>query len=192
MPRVERGFKVIPIEVILSLSEEDLEGLVEWALKVKALTVTFPSMVYVEAGGGLPYVLGVGSLVTREEPPLSIKYFVVSRVSWVDGCFVGVESPSLEVVRGDSVKFYGTLRALDFRDPVALLVNGVSGEHSVVSTGFPGRRGVIVLLGDTPVLYKLDRGYVSLLVSGEGARRISYIAPLVSSCSRVGGEFFED
>ncbi|MDM7275131.1 MAG: hypothetical protein P3X22_003275 [Thermoprotei archaeon] len=192
MPRVERGLKVIPIEAVLNLRDEDLEGLVAWALKVKALTITAPSIVYVECGGGLRYVLGIGSLVVGEEPPFNLKYFVISRVSWVDGCFAGVGSPSLEVSRGDSVKLSGTIRALDFKDPVALLVNGVSGEHSVALAGPPSRRGAIATLDDNPVLYKSSRGYVSLLVSGEGARRISYIAPLISSCSTVGGEVFED
>ncbi len=67
------------------------------------------------------------------------------------------------------------------RDPAALLVNGVKGRHLL--TGEEGEAHAVA--GRYKVLdWSPEEGYILHVSSGEAYRRLSYIAPLASTCTR--------
>jgi len=184
VPRVDRGFLVVNIEHILELSLDNIKSLVEWALKSKPLLVTSPSIIRVNLKStSLQLTLGVGSLISNEKPNVEVKtIYEVVAPNWIDGCRVGARNVSYTKLNGPTTTIEGLVRAIDFKDPIALLINGVRGTHSIVESNV--LRGVIAVLEGKPAVYRSGNSYISLLVSGEAAKRVDYIAPLASSCER--------
>ncbi|MEN2999792.1 MAG: hypothetical protein ABDH61_04375 [Acidilobaceae archaeon] len=183
MPRAESGQKVLDSYQLLRMGEGELKEVREWALRSASILVTSPSMVYVSPS--LPIVVGVGSIISHERPPIGNAYEIL-RTSWVDGCRVGEREPSFERAEGEAVRMEGVAVALDPRDPVSLFLNGSRGPHDVV---VGEEAGAIVLIAGRSAVLKL-KGYKSLLLSGEAFRRVEYIAPLASSCR--GEQSLED
>lgn len=185
MPRVDEGSIVIEVGDILKLDIESLRTLVDWVLKSRALVVVEPtvSLVKLPDNPEAFYVtLGVGSVITQETPPVDIRYYTVVRPFWAKCLKVGLRNPDFNVAKGETVVVEGTVIALDLRDPVALIINGVRGEH-VVTRGSTISGVPVARMGDDVVLYRVGVGYVTKLVEGEAARRVEYMATLVSSAS---------
>ncbi|MCS7107344.1 MAG: hypothetical protein NZ902_04485 [Acidilobaceae archaeon] len=183
MPRVESGQKVLDSSQLLKMGEGELREIREWALRNSPILVTSPSIVYV--GLSLPIVVGVGSIISSERPPVG-NFREISRTGWVDGCRVGEREPSFERAQGEALKVEGVAVALDPRDPVSLFLNGSRGLHELV---VGEEVGAVVTIAGRPAILKL-RGYRSLLLSGEAFKRAEYIGPLASSCK--GEHDFED
>lgn len=175
MPRVDEGYWLAEISAILK--QEELEKIVKWALEVGAIIVTSPSIVVVRVDGRRVLVAaGVGSLLSNEEPP--INSLRISATEWVDGCIAGEREPRYVVVPGGE-EIEGTIVALDHRDPLAALLNGVEGKHGVA---VGPQEGAIASIGGRAAVVRSRDGYISYLSSGEGRRRADYIGPLVTSC----------
>lgn len=176
MPRVDSNYWLLETSTILR--EEELSGIRAWAMEVRAIVVTSPSLVPVEIGGKRVTIsAGVGSLLATQRPPL--RSFRLSSVAWVDGCVVGEREPRYVALPGEE-SVEGTIIAIDQRDPVAMFLNGVEGIHEIAKGPVEG--AVAVINGMTAVAK--SNGYISYLASGEGKRRADYIGPLVSSCLR--------
>ncbi|MEB3774493.1 MAG: hypothetical protein GSR86_06175 [Desulfurococcales archaeon] len=175
MPRIDPGAYIIDVWLILSL--KDPAGIAEWALGSDTLLVTSPTIVVVEHNGPpVRVALGPGSLVSHEEPP--IQYYRLRTPQWVDACRIKGD-PRYRVVEGGSREVDGVVMALEYRDPASMLVNGVRGTHIV--TGHRGR-AYAVIEGFKVLDWSREEGYLVYARSGEAWRRLSYIAPLASTC----------
>jgi len=177
MPRIDPGAYVVEVSTILSTG--DPARIVEWVLASDTLLVTNPTIVVVEPGGGGAPVrisLGPGSLVTLDEPP--IRYYRLRTPQWVDACRIQGE-PRYKVIDDGRREVEGVVTALEYRDPAAMLVNGVKGVHLVA-----GHRGrAYAVIGGFKVLdWSRESGYLVYIHGGEAFRRLSYIAPLASTC----------
>lgn len=185
MPRVDRGSYVVEVSRVLSLGQRERRLLVEWALSEEALLVTEPAIVSVETmAGSLLIAVGVGSLISRSEPPVG-GALVLARPEWVDGCSVGAAEPFVERAgRGEGVS--GITVLLDPADPVARLINGSQG---VAASDAPpaGPLSVASISGVAAVDLLDSGGYRLWLTGGEALERAEYIAPLASSCRGGGG-----
>jgi len=187
LPRADRGSYVVDIGDVLRLGMHERLMLVEWALSVRALLVTEPTVVSVQAGpGGLLVSIGVGSLVSPVEPPVG-RPLVLARPEWVDGCIVGSREPRLDYLRGGEA-ISGVVTAIDAGDPVARLLNGSRGAALGPLPGEYGPLAVASLNGEPVVALDGGGGYVSTLSGGEAVERLEYIARLASSCNGGGGD----
>ncbi|MCE4604630.1 MAG: hypothetical protein F7B20_06675 [Aeropyrum sp.] len=184
MPRFDRGFKLLEISRILGgLSEDDRRLLVEWALGGQVYAVTSPSVAAVRLGFSTVLVaVGVGSLISREEPPLG-SYYELARSEWIDACPSGGE-PRAGFLEGDGKTVEGTVVAYAFRDPVASLVNGLGGEHVIVesSQALDDYEVFASLEGGQPVLLGGWDGYLVAVSGGPAYDRLALAAPILSSC----------
>lgn len=183
MPRVDDGAFVIDVSSVLSLDVERVRAVIRWALSTKPLVLVEPTIAFVSSPSSsrsTPLGLGVGSLISMEKPTVDVKYYVVRRVFWANGLKVGMREPSFKVLSGSRVTVEGVIVALDVKDPVAMLVNGVRGVHGVnvniTATGTP-----LASVNGITVLYREDHSYKTTLVEGEGAKRVEYMATLISS-----------
>ncbi len=177
------GFYVVEVSSIFSLDRTSTRELVEWALSTGVFFVVEPTIAYVRDPSSnrvLPLAIGVGSLISREEPRLPIRYYVVERPFWANYWKVGLKKPELKVFDGVKAVLDGTIVSLDVRDPVALAINGLSGAH-VVSMGVSVDCTPLSLLKGLVVLCRTNTGYATNLVEGEAARRVEYMATLASS-----------
>jgi len=183
LPRVDVGSIVVDISSILGLEELEIRKVIEWALSSKPLLVVEPVVAIVSPPGSsrsLPIGLGLGSLIATESPPFHVRYYVVKHPFWANSITVGVREPRFRFLEGKRAAVKGVIRALDVKDPVALIVNGLNGEH-VVNMEAMFKGAPIALLNDSPVLFRDDDGYATTLVEGEPAKRVTYMATLVSS-----------
>jgi len=194
MPAVEGGSLVLEVSEILRLSDEDsLDAIVEAAVESRAVLVTSPSLAVVEGPWGpLVVSLGVGSLIfeASEGRPLLpgvVRVRRLRRREWVDGCRVRGRG-EVVFLQGGGVSVDDTIIALDYKDPAAILVNGLRARHSLIPGSVKGER-VIAEAHGHPVLGLLWIGngvvrYVVHATQGEAARRLRYIAPLAGGCRR--------
>jgi len=175
MPRVDPGSYIIDVRDIL---ESSIEEILEWSLSHDTLLVTAPALVYVasmEGYGSLRISIGPGSLISLgDEPP--IRYYRLNSPQWIDACRIAGE-PRYRVM-GGRVSVEGTVYGLEYRNPPAILVNGASGPHIV--SGVEGMGYAV--LGKYKVLDLVDGEYIIHVTGGEAYRRLSYIAPLHSTC----------
>jgi hypothetical protein len=183
VPRVDAGWYLLEVSRAVSLSEGDLREVVEWALSSRALVALEPGVASVRGPLGVILVAyGPGSLFSAEAPPAG-GYLELARSEWVTGCTAGSREPRFRVAGGAPLEVEGVIVAREYRDPVALIVNGLRGRHELAEASLDGWE-VYAEVGGRPVLaYSVEEGYLSLALSGEALKRISYAAPLVSSCS---------
>lgn len=173
MARVDRGSYIVEVSTILSLP--DPSRILDWAL-TEAQVATSPALVYVESPR-LRLSIGPGSLVSSTEPP--IPSYRVASPQWVDTC-TPVGEPTYKVL-GGGMRIEAVVEAIEYRDLAAILVNGVRGVHTL-----QGEAGEAYAVADG---YKVldwspEEGYIVYTSSGEAYRRLSYIAPLASTCRR--------
>ena len=183
MPRVDEGLFVVEVSSVFDLDQGSLKALTRWAISMRACLVVEPSIAFLRAPSSsqtLPLAVGVGSLVAGGEPPHPVKYYIVERPFWVNCLRTGAKEPDYKVLDGVKAIVEGAIVALNVRDPVALLVNGLRGAH-VVNMGAKVECTPLAVLGDTIVLCRVNRGYVTTLAEGEAARRVEYMATLLSS-----------
>ena len=172
MPRIDSGSYIVEVHTILGL--RDPSKILDWAL-TEAQLVTSPALVYVRSPR-IRLTVGVGSLVSETEPP--IRYYRVASPQWIDTCKPSTE-PVYTVKEGD-IMVEGVVVAIEYRDPAALLLNGIKGVHTV--SGEAGEGYAVV--GNYKVLdWSRDEGYTIHVSSGEAYRRASYIAPIASTCN---------
>ncbi|MGC9209944.1 MAG: hypothetical protein ACP5FT_01560 [Acidilobus sp.] len=185
MPRVDEGAYVVEFAEVMSLSDNEIEGLAQWALSSRALFVTSPSILTVRTSAGpVRIALGIGSLISTERPPT--RYYVVTAPEWVDACSVGeVEPVFFTTSPGPQVALEGVAVALDVTVPVALMLNSLrlSGEFSLEPQGQP----VLVIEGGSrrAVALSVTRdGFVMGASSGRAATLLRYGLTLFTSCRR--------
>lgn len=155
----------------------------EWALLTRACLVVEPAIAYVRVLNSnrvLPIAVGVGSLISREKPPSNIRYFVVERPFWVNCWKVGLKEPEFKILNGVGVSIEDTIVALEFRDPVALSINGLYGIH-VVNKEAKLNCTPLAMIRDTIVLCRSGGSYITTLTGGEAVKRVEYMAILTSS-----------
>jgi hypothetical protein len=184
VPRVDEGSYVVEVSSVFSLDREHIGVLVRWALSTGVFLVVEPTIAFVRAPSShrvLPIAIGVGSLISRSEPP-PVRYYVVERPFWASYWKVGLRKPSFRVLDGAKVALEGTIVSLDFRDPVALVVNGLSGVHVVNKVAMPNCTP-LARLKDVVVLCRSGIEYITNLVEGEAAKRVEYMAMLASTAS---------
>ncbi|MEM1903823.1 MAG: hypothetical protein QXN05_01710 [Acidilobaceae archaeon] len=186
MPRVDVGLYVLDLLPNLEkiLRELNAKDFIEWAIKERALLITYPSIVTVKTktDESISLVLGVGSIIFRGEPPFSRSItFQIASPSWVEGCVVsGV--PRVTVIESpNTVEIEGVTKAVDIRDPVALSINGLRGLY-VLAEVSKEKPGVVAVINSTPVVIKNERGYEITLLKGSAYVRVFLMASLASAC----------
>ncbi len=173
MARVDAGSYILEIHTILSMPNP--ASILDWAL-TEASLVTSPALVYVERPR-LRLAVGPGSLVSESEPPLPA--YRLASPQWIDTC-IPTGEPRYRVL-GGRVELEATVEAREVKDLAALLVNGVRGRH--ILSGEEGEAYAVA--GGYKVLdWAPGEGYLLHASSGEAYRRLSYIAPLASTCTR--------
>ncbi|WP_158298238.1 hypothetical protein [Aeropyrum pernix] len=182
LPRFDRGSYVVDVGWMLG-SPGEAAGLVEWALSSgDAWAVTAPTVVAVRAGPGqaLLIALGVGSIISPVEPPAG-SYHTLSRPEWIDACRPG--EPRIEFLGGAGEEVEGVSVAYAYRDPLALLVNGVGGVHQTVDPrGVDGGFEVYAAVEGRPVLLGGPDGYAAAVSGGPVFERLRLLGPLLSGC----------
>ncbi|BAN90161.1 hypothetical protein [Aeropyrum camini] len=183
MPRFDRGSYVVDVSWMLA-SPGEAAALVEWALSSgDAWVVTSPTVVSLSLGPAstLLVALGVGSIISPVEPPAGL-YHTLSRPEWVEACRPG--EPRMEFLGGAAGDVEGVAVAYAYRDPLALLVNGVEGVHRIVDPGgVEGGLEVYVGVEGRPLLLGGPGGYVAAAVGGPVFERLRLLGPLLSGCS---------
>jgi len=196
MPAVEGGSLVLEVSEVLSKLHDtrQLEAIVDLAVEGSAVLVTSPSPAVVEGPRGpLVMTLGVGTLII-EQPgvtrilPGGLGVLRLRRREWVDGCRIEGRG-DVVIPEGPSETLEGTAVALDFKDPAALLVNGLRARHSLIPVRLGAER-ILAEVKGRPLLGVIVAGngrrreYVVHAHVGEAARRLMYIAPLAGGCGR--------
>ncbi len=190
MPRVDSNTYVVEVASVLVMDSEQLRRLTSWALAERALVVTGPSIVSVRSStGSMRLALGIGSLVSRSEPP--VPYYVITAPEWVDGCYAGALEPSF--IRAEAQRWYkasGIAVAMDFRDPAALMLNGQAVE-ALLPDPEPQVDCWLLTLGpegqERGLLGLLDNKYL-LAARGRAGDLLEYILTLYSSCGGLSAE----
>lgn len=176
--RFDAGYYVVDVSRLIAN-----EDLVDWALSTSDVYVaTSPSIVSVKTPWGATLVaLGVGSLVSRERPPAW--YRVLARPEWIGSCGPLAE-PRMEVLQGAVGVVDGVSIALEYRDPVALLGNGVKGIHIVAENGRTpsGFEPYLVVEGKT-LLYGGPEGYLLAARGGPAFERLRTAGLVLSACN---------
>jgi hypothetical protein len=194
MPAVEGGSLVLEVSEVLNRVRDVnwLDAIVDLAVENNAVLVTSPSLAVVEGPRGpLITALGVGTLIIEKptsarDIPENLRLLRLKRREWVDGCRVEFRGEAA-IPEGPQVSLEGTAVAFDYRDPAALLVNGLQARYSLVDAILDTER-VLAEVEGRPLLGILaDRDshavkYVVHTRAGEAARRLRYIAPLAGGC----------
>lgn len=190
VPRVDSGFHVIDLipHIDKILAEISVEELVSWVLREKTIIVSSPSIVTVRLDGGrtASIVLSVGSMISRNPPPLTrIPVWTMASTGWVDGC-VASRTPKVSILESTKIlRVEGVIRAIDYKDAVALSINGLRGVHVIAETP-RDKAGVVAVVDNIPVVMKTNDGYEIALIEGIASARATLVASLISSCG--GGE----
>lgn len=190
MPRVDSGFHVVDLipHIDKILAEISVNELASWTLREKAIIVSSPSIITVRLNDGrtASIVLSVGSIISRNPPPLThAPIWTTASTSWVDGC-IASRTPRVSILESAKIlRVEGVIRALEYRDAVALSINGLRGVH-VIAEAPRDKAGVVAVVDDIPVVIKTSDGYEIALVEGAASARATLVASLISSCG--GGE----
>lgn len=174
MPSIPPGAWVVEIGQMLSADPQLLRSLRDISEEANAVFVTSPSIVSVEGPQGpLLFTIGPGSLVFDEHPvipsPERVRLLRLRRREWVDGCRVERFTEPV-TPEGEQRRLSGVVLGVNYRDPVALTVNGMSIEATLVGTLVSGEVEYAVL-GDTPLLgYLPKEGRYVVHVAESGLR----------------------
>jgi hypothetical protein len=196
VPAVEGGSLVLEVSEVLNRvrSASQLEAIADVAVRNGAVLVTSPSIVVVEGPQGpLVMTLGVGSIIIEQPTdtrilPEGLRFLRLMRREWVEGCRVEGKG-DIVVPEGPEASIEGVAVALDYRDPAALLVNGLYARHSLIDARLETER-ILAEVGGHPLLGALATGngralkYVVHARAGEAARRLMYITLLAGGCKR--------
>ncbi len=174
MPSVPPGAWIVEIGQMLGADSRLLRRLRDIAEEANAIFVTSPSIVSVEGPQGpLLVSIGPGSLVFDEYPsipsPVRVRLLRLRRREWVDGCRVErfTEPVTPEGVRQ---RLSGVVLGVNYRDPVALTVNGMNIEATLVRTLVSGEVEHAIL-GDAPLIgYLPKEGRYVVHVAENGLR----------------------
>ncbi|MEB2836476.1 MAG: hypothetical protein GSR80_001641 [Desulfurococcales archaeon] len=186
MPAVGPGSLVYEVSDILKLRGTELEALAKEAVESSAVLVVAPSIVVVEGPMGPRLMsVGVGSLIFEEPPGWpSLRAYRLKRREWVDGCIASGLS-SVATPEGQPVKAVGVAIAIDYRDPAALIVNGVESEALLAPEPLT-REAVKAELAGRPLLGWLGDRYVVHALGGPLEERLRFMAALLPRCRRGG------
>ena len=187
MPAVVPGSVVYAVSDILKLRDKELEALAREAAESSAVLVVSPSIVVVEGAMGPRLMsVGVGSLIFEDEPSGGppVRAYRLKRREWVDGCIVNGLS-DVVTPGGQPVKAVGVAVAIDYRDPAALIVNGVESE-ALLAPGPLTREMVKAELAGRPLLGWLRGRYVVHALEGLLGERLRFMTALLPQCRRGG------
>ncbi len=186
MPAVERGFYAIDTVTLLALDKSRLMEIARWGLETSAILVTKPSTVIASLSGRLTQiVLGVGSLIAAEKPPIE-EYITIERKTWIDGCTLQGKPDYIMLDKGytDKVELGGIINAVDIEDPAALFMNGLRVESTALAIiERPGEIVPLAVLGSYPVLSLFKGKYAIHVIEGPVKYLLEYIVSLASACS---------
>ncbi len=188
MPSAPPGSVAVESSVLYRLDKEALEALAEAAAASRAVLVESPTIVSVEGPSGpLLASLGPASLVFPDDPGIELPPpgpFRLRSREWIDGCQVSRVADAY-TPEGAYVERSGRLVAVDYRDPVALLLNGTWGIFEVYPDPLEGEVPLATL--DDPrgplALGRLPDGRYAVHVRGGGIADLALaIAGLRGGC----------
>ncbi len=192
MPRIDRGWIAIDISEIINniiqKSYKETEKLLEWARAEEAIAVISPSPVIISLSNRIIRItLGIGSLISENTPPIPIKYYVLNRPEWVDGCKIRNSRSRIMLEPADCAtcdrrREEGVIKVIDYKDPILATINGMKGIFTI--THYKDNRNAIIkaMVNDKPALISYDDKYVTLLEDNYIIKIIEYNILTIGTC----------
>ncbi|MCE4598860.1 MAG: hypothetical protein F7C81_01515 [Desulfurococcales archaeon] len=194
MPRVDKGWKAVDISTIIEYldrrGDAGLSTMLKWVTSRRTILVTSPSTIIAEYNSSVSRVtLGIGSFLVNDIPPL--RHFIVHRPEWVEGCTI---NPSIyaslprihrsECSNESHIEIDGTIVAIDTRDIVSLLINGLKARVRLchVPGSIEAYNNVKAVIDGHPILV-YDRGKYYILFKNKNIElMIRYITSMIGLC----------